>query len=85
MEFEIDMGANVTVIPSFDIPDSILKSTTKSISGASNVNLQVQGQFTATFIILYKDQQVTEEVFAIIQLCRSLLGLITTAVTELEC
>ena len=75
VEFKIDTGADVTVIPKSvfkKIPDVSLKSPTKTLSGASCRTLQVKGQFTAN--LNYQDKEATEEVYVVKSLNRSLLG-----------
>ena len=72
VEFKIDTGADVTVIPVdilWNIPDACLREPTKTLSGANNKVLQVKGQFTATL-----DREATEEIYAVKRLTRSLLG-----------
>lgn len=49
VEFRIDTGADVTVIPMSElrnIPESTLKPATKTLSDASCTTLEVKGQFT---------------------------------------
>ena len=75
VEFKIDTGADVTVIPKSvfkKIPDVTLKSPTKTLSGTSCRTLQVKGQFTAN--LNYQDKEATEEVYVVKSLNRSLLG-----------
>lgn len=75
MEFKIDTGADVTVIPMSifqSIPDTTLKPATKTLSGASSRTLNVKGQFMAT--LKYKDKEAAEEVYAVKRLNRSQLG-----------
>ena len=75
VEFKIDTGADVTVIPVdilWNIPDACLREPTKTLSGANNKVLQVKGQFIA--MLKYQDREATEEVYAVKQLTRSLLG-----------
>ena len=75
VEFKIDTGADVTVIPTSilrSIPDATLKPATKVLSGASSKTLKVKGQFTAT--LKYQGKEATEEVYAVGKLNRSLLG-----------
>ena len=75
VEFKIDTGADVTVIPMSvfrSIPDTTLKPAMKTLSGASCTTLQVKGQFNAT--LKYRDKETTEEVYVVRMLNRPLLG-----------
>ena len=75
VNFKIDTGADVTVIPNSihqNIPHSTLQPPTKSLSGTSSKNLEVSGQFSAS--LKHKDREVEEMVYVVKNLSRSLLG-----------
>ena len=75
MEFRIDTGADVSVIPLSvfkSIPCAMLRPTRKTLSGPSSKTLPVKGQFTAT--LRHQDREVTEEVFVVRRLRHALLG-----------
>ena len=75
LEFKIDTGADVTVIPKsvFDsVPGAQLRPAKKILSGPSNKILPVKGQFEAT--LKCGDREVKEDVFVVRRLRKALLG-----------
>jgi len=82
LEFKIDTGAEVTVIPeSVATPyQSLLQTTSRRLQGPGKTQLEVCGQFTGT---LKKDTQVVEEeIYVVKDLHMPLLGL--PAITSLN-
>ena len=82
LEFKIDTGAEVTVIPeSVTTPyQSLLQTTSRRLQGPGKIQLEVCGQFTGT---LKKDTQVVEEeIYVEKDLHMPLLGL--PAITSLN-
>ncbi len=75
LEFKIDTGADVTVLPkdAFDsIPGTQLTPVKKTLSGPSHQILPVKGQFTAT--LTKGDKEVKEDIFVVRRLRKALLG-----------
>ncbi len=75
LEFTIDTGADVTVIPQEvfqSIPGASLRPAQKVLSGPSHTTLPVKGQFTASLKI--QDKELVEDIFVVQRLSRSLLG-----------
>ena len=75
VEFKIDTGADVSVIPHSvfkNLPTTNLKPAQKVLSGPSHKLLPVKGQFVAT--LKNHDKEVEEEVFVVRRLRRALLG-----------
>ena len=82
LEFKIDTGAEVTVIPeSVATPfQSLLQASSRGLQGPGKTSLQVCGQFTGT---LRKDTHaVKEEIYVVKNLHTPLLGL--PAITNLN-
>jgi len=72
VEFKIDTGTDVTIIPLQSIPDVVLRPPTKTLIGANCATLCIEGQFAAT--LKYHDREAAEEVYAVKKLNRALLG-----------
>ena len=75
MRFEIDTGAEVTVIPPKthqDIGSPTLYPSTKILRGPSNKPLAVRGQFTAK--LRKEKQEVEQEIYVVEGLHRQLVG-----------
>ena len=76
MEFKVDMGADVTVIPSAMIEPSNLKVSLspciKQLCGPGNKAVIVDGQFAAC--LTYKERSSEETVIVVRGLQMSLLG-----------
>ena len=75
MNFKIDTGADVSVIPYSlfkSIPATMLNPAKKILSGPSQKTLPVKGQFTANR--RHQNKEVLEEVFVVWRLRHPLLG-----------
>ena len=75
LEFKIDTGAEVTVIPESvaTLFQSLLRTSLRGLQGPGKTSLQVCGQFTGT---LRKDTHaVKEEIYVVKNLHTPLLGL----------
>lgn len=76
IEFEIDTGAEVTVISTKahrEIGNPMLSASTKTLRGPDNNKLPVRGQFTAT--LGYEDKLVEQDLYVVDHLHKHLLGL----------
>ena len=82
LEFKIDTGAEVTVIPeSVATPyQSLLQTTSQRLQGPRKTQLEVCGQFTGT---LKKDTQVVEEEIYVVKNLHMPL-LVLPAITSLD-
>ena len=75
LDFKIDTGADVTVIPKDvyeSIPGAQLTQAKKTLSGPSHTILPVKGQFVAT--LKKGNQEVREDIFVVRRLRKALLG-----------
>ena len=83
VEFQIDTGADVSVIPE-DLYKKLeappLHSSSKSLVGPSQDTLQVCGQFTGTLV--HKDNTVEEVIYVVKGLRKALIG--RPAITSLQ-
>ena len=78
IEFKVDTGADVTVIPpSFynAEQDGKLSSSTRTLTGPGQQTLEVIGQFTANLKRSGQDNHTTQDIFVVKGLTRALLGL----------
>ena len=86
VEFQIDTGADVSVIPEqlyrkLKVPS--LEPTNKSLIGPSQDSLHVCGQFNATLI--YKGSTVKEQIYVVRGLRKALIGRPAITVLQLLC
>ena len=75
VQFKIDTGADVSAIPESvfkQLQDVSLTHSDRRLTGPSQHQLQVAGQFTAT--LKYGTKKTTEKIFVVKQLQQSLLG-----------
>ena len=75
VEFKIDTGADVSVVPKSllnKLKITSLKQSKKNLQGLGSNTLAVQGKFTA--VITYKRKKVTEDIYVIQKLRTPLLG-----------
>ena len=86
VEFQIDRGADVSVIPKqlyrkLKVPS--LEPTNKSLIGPSQDSLHVCGQFSATLI--YKGSTVKEQIYVVRGLLKALIGCPAITALQLLC
>ena len=75
VDFEIDTGAEVTVISSkahHEIGGPTLCAASKTLRGPSNSELPVKGQFTA--MLKYKNKVIEQDLYVVESLHKHLLG-----------
>ena len=75
VEFKIDTGADVSVVPKSllnKLKITSLKQSKKNLQGPGSNTLAVQGKFTA--VVTYKRKKVTEDIYVIQNLRTPLLG-----------
>jgi hypothetical protein len=75
MDFKIDTGADVSVVPESafcDIEGVTLETTTKTLTGPSQQPLKVCGQFKG--LLTYGANEMEEEIFVVRDLQTALMG-----------
>ena len=75
VQFQIDSGAEVTVIPEnvfSQISGVSLRPFKRTLKGPIQSTLPVRGQFMGSLV--WGDREVQQEVYVVIQLCKPLLG-----------
>ena len=86
VEFQIDTGANVSIIPEQlyrKVKVQSLEPTNKSFIGPSQDSLHVFGQFNATLI--YKGSTVKEQIYVVRGRQKALIGRPAITVLQLVC